>query len=245
MENRKITSKSSEKIPSYVPIYNMLYSDILNGLYKSGSLLPSESVLTEKYGVSRNTLRQALTILNEDGLIIKRQGKGTEVSYKKDAKDDMDKTIKNPLLECSKEEIDEIDISYNYGPPTDIAQSKLNIKANEIVMASNSVYFVNKKPVAHSFIQIPVKHIDNIDVDLNSEDEVSNLINKKMFELAVSAKVHIKLVFAEKNITDFLQIPVNTPIIYFEEILYNSQLEGIARCKFYFIPDQYEISLNL
>ena len=69
--NKKITSLNDNKIPSYVSIYNQIYSDIVDGVYKNGSQLPSEPVLAEKYGVSRNTLRQALTILNEDHLIAK------------------------------------------------------------------------------------------------------------------------------------------------------------------------------
>ncbi len=81
MTNRRITSDSKGRIPTHVPIYNMLYSDIVNGLYKDGDVLPGEMALTEKYGVSRNTLRLALAILNEDGLIQKRQGKGTLVTY--------------------------------------------------------------------------------------------------------------------------------------------------------------------
>jgi DNA-binding GntR family transcriptional regulator len=245
MINRKITSKSTEKIPSYVSIYNMLYADIINGVYGNETLLPSETALTEKYGVSRNTLRQALTVLNEDGLIKKHQGKGTLVTYKKENDIVAVKKVFNPIIQCSKEEIDAINTSYNYGAPTEVAQRKLDIGANEIIMASNNVYFVNQQPVGHSFIQIPVKHINGINIDLNSEDEVSNLINKNIFELADSAVMNIKLVFAEDNITSFLKIQENEPVVYIEEILYNKQSQGIARCKFYFIPDKYEIFLSI
>ena len=65
-----------------IPVYNMLYSDIVNGICQSGTVLPSESSMTKKYGVSRNTLRQALTIFNEDNIIEKLQGKGTNVTNK-------------------------------------------------------------------------------------------------------------------------------------------------------------------
>jgi len=245
MKNRKIISVSNEKIPSYVAIYNMLYSDIINGLYKNGTQLPSETDLSERYDVSRNTLRQALTILAEDGLISKHQGKGTLVNYKGEEDVVTNSAVINPIIQCSKEEIDEIDISYNFAPPTDIAKQKLNIKASEIVMASNNIYLVDKLPVAHSFIQIPVKYINNCNIDLNSEEEVSKLINKIIFEMATSAKVNVKLVHAEDNITSFLQVQDNEPIIYIEEILYNELHESIARCKFYFIPDKYDLSFNI
>ncbi|MBU3144842.1 GntR family transcriptional regulator [Clostridium sp. CF012] len=248
MKNRKITSVSNEKIPSYVAIYNMLYSDIINGLYKNGTQLPSETALSERYEVSRNTLRQALTILNEDGVISKHQGKGTFVTYKgedEETEEVSNSNLENPIIQCCKEEIDEIRVSYNYGPPTDIAQQKLNISASEIVMASNNVYLVDKIPVAHSFIQIPVKYINNSNVNLNSEEEVSNLINKTIFELATYAKIHVKIVHAEENTTSFLEIHDNETIIYIEEILYNEQREGMARCKFYFIPDKYDLSFKV
>lgn len=68
------------KIPTYVGIYNSLYADITSGVYPENESLPGEVALAEKYNVSRNTLRQALAILCEDGLIVRAQGRGTIVA---------------------------------------------------------------------------------------------------------------------------------------------------------------------
>lgn len=245
MANRKITSTSTEQVPAYVEIYNKLYSDIVNKVYEDGSRLPSETALANKYEVSRNTIRLALAILNEDNLIQKSQGRGTVVTNRGDRAFANGQKISNPIIQCAKVEIDEIDIAYNYGPPTEIAQRKLGIKITEIVMASNNVYFSRGIPVGHAFIQIPVKHIEDLDVHLNCEDEVSNLINKTIFELAETAKFTVKLVYSEENITSFLQIQPNEPVIYIENILFNSSGEGLARCKFYFLPDKYDLSITI
>lgn len=245
MPNTRITSSATEKIPAHVPVYNMLFASIMNGIYKDGDQLPSETVLSETYGVSRHTIRLALVILNEDGLIQKSQGKGTIVTYQGKREISNQPQIFNPLIQCAKEEITVIDISYNYGPPTEIAQRRLGITATEIVMASNNVYSAGGKPAGHAFIQIPVKHINNIHVDLHSEEEVSKLINKTIFEMAVKAKMNIRLLYAEENITTFLQIQPNEPVIYIEEILFTAREEGLARCKLYFLPDKYDISLSI
>jgi len=223
----------------------MLYSDIINGLYKYGDILPSESALSQKYKVSRNTIRQSLMILSEDGFICKLQGKGSLVTYNNETQEMENEKIYNPILKCSKKEIDSIDIKYNFSPPTDIAMQKLNIKSSEIVMASNSIYYVENKAVAHAFIQIPAKFINTLPIDLNLEEDVSELINKKTFDIAHSAKIYIRLVLAEDNLTDFLSIKENDPIIYIEEILKNEEGEGIARCKFYFIPNYFDITFNI
>lgn len=54
----------------------------------------------------------------------------------------------------------------------------------------------------------------------------------------------VKLVYAEETITTFLQVQASEPVIYVEQILVNARREGLARCKFYFLTDKYEISRN-
>lgn len=245
MGERKVISKSNKKIPSYVSIYNMIYSDIINGFYKYGAQLPSEVELTEKYGVSRNTLRQALTILREDGLIEKQQGKSTVVTFREEKPKVEENKINNLMISCSKEEIDAIDIDYNFGPPTDIAQKKLKIKASEVILASNVVYYVEGIPVGHAFLQIPVKHIEQLNVDLNSENDVSKLINNTIFDIASSTVINVRIVNAEENIIEFLKVDKNHQIIYIEEILHNAEGTPICRCKFYFKPESYEVTIKI
>lgn len=52
---------------------------IEDGIYKPGDRLPSESELVEAYGVSRVTVRAALGMLVDEGVLVKRRGKGTSV----------------------------------------------------------------------------------------------------------------------------------------------------------------------
>lgn len=66
----------------YIQLANELKEEI-NRLAGSGELrLPTEMELVKTYGVSRQTVRQALLVLQEEGLIEKRQGSGTFLSKK-------------------------------------------------------------------------------------------------------------------------------------------------------------------
>jgi DNA-binding GntR family transcriptional regulator len=58
---------------------------IFNGAVAAGELLPSEKELTERYGVSRVTVRAGLRSLREAGLISVRQGVGAKVLPRIDA----------------------------------------------------------------------------------------------------------------------------------------------------------------
>lgn len=239
-ENTQMKGLGNSKIPSYVPIYDRLYTDIINGVYEPGSRLPGEAVLAEKYHVSRNTLRQALTVLVEDNLVAKIQGKGTFVTYDKEQKKE-NQGLYNPMIACSRSNIDNVEVYYNFGPATEVGQRKLGLHPNEIVLAGNSVFYAKDKPVGHSFMQIPVKYIEKLNVDLGKEDDVREVINRHIFEMSASVKMAIKLVYAEDYITNYLKVPRETPIIFIEEIFYNKEKEAISRGKFYFRPDEYDI----
>ncbi|MHC5247283.1 trehalose operon repressor [Enterococcus sp. HY326] len=60
-------------------IFLDLEKKILAGDYPPQSLLPSENQLIKIYGVSRETIRKALTLLTNAGYIQKKQGKGSIV----------------------------------------------------------------------------------------------------------------------------------------------------------------------
>ncbi|WP_420844596.1 GntR family transcriptional regulator [Mangrovibacillus cuniculi] len=66
----------------YLQVIDRLKEDIENGVYKEKERLPSEFDLAKQLGVSRATLREALRILEEDNVIVRRHGVGTFVNVK-------------------------------------------------------------------------------------------------------------------------------------------------------------------
>jgi DNA-binding GntR family transcriptional regulator len=68
-----------KKVPRYRAIANDLTHAIVSHKYAIGSALPPESDLCAQLQASRHTVREALRILEESGLIARRQGSGSEV----------------------------------------------------------------------------------------------------------------------------------------------------------------------
>lgn len=62
-------------------IYESLKGKIENGTYPADSFLPSENRLTELYGCSRNTVRRAAAMLEEEGYVQAIHGKGVRILY--------------------------------------------------------------------------------------------------------------------------------------------------------------------
>lgn len=65
--------------PLHVTVFRALQAEIARGVYPIGTQLPSEASLVERFGVSRQTVRQALRNLREAGLVTSHQGLGTIV----------------------------------------------------------------------------------------------------------------------------------------------------------------------
>lgn len=65
--------------PLYLQIARALKGDIVSGVCPVGSLLPTEDDLSDRFSVSRYTVREALRTLRDEGLVSSRQGAGTTV----------------------------------------------------------------------------------------------------------------------------------------------------------------------
>ena len=72
-----ISHKSA--VPVYRQLAGILRDAIVSGQLAQGAPLPSESSLMQEYGISRDSVRKAMDVLRDEGLVITVQGKGTFV----------------------------------------------------------------------------------------------------------------------------------------------------------------------
>ncbi|MDE0208996.1 MAG: GntR family transcriptional regulator, partial [Boseongicola sp.] len=65
--------------PLYLQIAEILRQNLGRGVWTPGELLPTISELSAEYSVAKITVRQAVKILEEEGLLDSRRGRGTTV----------------------------------------------------------------------------------------------------------------------------------------------------------------------
>ncbi|MFC5080328.1 Mannosyl-D-glycerate transport/metabolism system repressor MngR [Vibrio thalassae] len=68
-----------KRLPLFIQISELLNREIVAGHWLPGERLPTEVELARKLGVAVGTLRKALTQLENEGLVERRQGSGTYV----------------------------------------------------------------------------------------------------------------------------------------------------------------------
>ncbi len=69
-----------EALPLYIQIAHRLKESIQEGVYQAEEKLPSEHQLSDRFGVNRHTLRRAIALLKDEGLLRTDKGRGIFVA---------------------------------------------------------------------------------------------------------------------------------------------------------------------
>lgn len=82
----------------YIQVSEDIRAKIRSGEIPYGTRLPSERTLAEAYQIDRKTLRKAISLLSEEGVLLCLQGKGTyivepQIAYQVERMDDLEQMI--------------------------------------------------------------------------------------------------------------------------------------------------------
>jgi GntR family transcriptional regulator len=74
------SQSKKDTIPLYSRVLSIIHNKIISGQYEPEEKLPTEDELVRDFQVSKITVRNALALLEADGLIHRIRGKGTYVA---------------------------------------------------------------------------------------------------------------------------------------------------------------------
>jgi len=133
----KIDRKSG--VPIYIQVKKQIVSEINNGKLKIGDKMPTERELAQKLSISRNTISNAYNLLEQEGILISYQGKGTFVA--EGEKNWKHHTIKDKVLKIIDLALDE---ALEIGLSTEefLTLVKDRVKEKEDIIKNLSVLFI-------------------------------------------------------------------------------------------------------
>lgn len=73
------STMNQEALPLYLQIADELRQNIQDAMFKVGDRLPTETELSDRFGVNRHTLRRAMEVLRNEGIVDVERGRGTFV----------------------------------------------------------------------------------------------------------------------------------------------------------------------
>lgn len=241
---QNVIQEKNVKIPLYVTVYETICQWLKDGKYKPGDKLPGENILAEQFQVSRGTLRQAMLLLQEDGLIGNHQGKGNIVLSNQDMQLNGLEKVGNPIIDFCVQPIDRIVTTIGFQPPTQKHQEVLKLRPSSIVAVIDITYFHQDSPVGFAMVYLPHEFLDKGNVDLEDTDSVYAFYTKLLSSGSLYSDTRLRIVHARERLADILAIPEGDPLLILEEELYTEYDTPVLSQKMYMGADLYEISLK-
>ena len=208
-------------IPLYYQLKEELKKAIDQGELKPGDKISSERDLEEKYAVSRMTARRALVELENEGYVIREQGRGTFVNNSKYSQhlfhltgfteESEDQNLKPGAHVLEQKMVNNEAISAKMGIPS------------EPLVLIRRVRTINNEPVAleESYIRASLcPGLEN--VNLNNTSLYLYLGNQYSIRLGTALQ-SIEARLATTEILQVLKLEAGTPVLYMERLTY---LEG-------------------
>ncbi|ATN03767.1 trehalose operon repressor [Staphylococcus epidermidis] len=175
-------------------IYDHLKKDISEGNYLYGELLPSEYELVEKYHSSRETVRKALELLTNDGVIQKIRGKGSIVIQQ-----DMTEFPFSDLISFK-----EVKEKLNLKHDTRVLVNEM-IKASEVPLVKEKLLLKNNELLCHVIrsrsINKKVKILDEDYFLTSVVPEISDTIANNSIYDYLEKELNLDISYSNKSIT--------------------------------------------
>jgi len=215
---------------------------ITGGTFRPGSQLPTEAELCEMLGVSRTVVREALRMLEDDGLVARRHGVGTFVRN-------------HPILK---------NLNFNFGitemiesaglkPGTShLAIQKENAdqeKADQLrvplgtpLITVERVRTADGRPVVYSLDTLSESLLQRAEFDpqLLLTESIYNILQASLGKVIEYGITRLLPVTAPRHVAEKLQLPTNALTLYIVQTDYTAGDEPLVYSCEYHLPDAFD-----
>jgi GntR family transcriptional regulator len=215
---------------------------ITTGTFQPGSQLPTEAELCEILGVSRTVVREALRMLEDDGLVARRHGVGTFVRN-------------NPILK---------NLNFNFGITEMIESAGLKPGTSHLAIQKESadeekakqlhvplgtplitverVRTADGRPVVYSLDTFTESLIQRAEFDpqLLLTESIYNLLQTSLGQVIEYGIARLLPVTAPLPVAEKLQLPPNALTLYIVQTDYTSGDEPLVYSCEYHLPDAFD-----
>ncbi|SIQ23101.1 GntR family transcriptional regulator [Halanaerobium kushneri] len=229
--------------PLYIQIYNELKAEIKTGIFEDEDKLPPLKDLTEMMSVSRSTIREAIGILESDGLVKRMQGIGTLIT--RSQINGMERL--KSFTESIKEQGLEAGTSYkklSWEKADQNLADILTVEKGTKVAVIERTRTGDGKPMIYSIDKLPHTIIpENFMLDDLDESLFTYLKENCGIELEFS-QLNVRAAGVEKDIAKKLELKAGAPVLSAEETYFNVKMEPILYCVNIYRTDRFYFQIS-
>lgn len=220
--------------------YEQLRALIQQGRWEPGSRLPPENALATQLGISRATLREALRLLEEEGLIVRRHGVGSFVTS-------------HPRLESGLERLESVlslaarlgmqahyqDLSVQTVEADRALAEQLRVEKGTPLTQVSRTILVDGRPVAYLEDFVPTCWISPENLGNAFTGSVLDVLRQHPSLRVQEARADIVAIRASRSLAHRLQVHPGDALLLLEETLFDASGVPLDFSRNYFVPDRF------
>jgi len=235
----KLADNAEVDIPLYTQIHDIFFELLQNGTARPGMTIPGENALALHFEVSRGTIRQALRVLEDNGMILKHQGSGSVVGSLLDNQ----QTGLQPYVDICRgfctEEPDRVSVNINYTGAGVWMSKELEVEKGSLLLEAKMTFYCGELACAYSERYVPVRYLEVFHVDSGSRRALNTFLTDQIQRSVARTKSEMT---ATLNHASELGAEADLPCLLVTEVTYDALNRPLSFNKNYLRGDCYRIA---
>lgn len=230
-------------VPLYYKVENELREEIASGRIKEGDLIPSEKELAERFNVSQGTVRKAILALTDQGILYRKQGKGTFVVVDKF---DVGRLKNFRFVKGLTSELVNLNITFIRSDLIQADQElseKLKVRTGESVFRLERIGRAEDGLIFLSYSYLPGPLYPGLE-DFGEEDFLKNTLYKIQeffFKIRLVKKEEfLSAMSAPEEVARTIGVMPGSPLLMIELLVYTADDRVVEFRKTFCRPDGYK-----
>lgn len=233
-------------VPLYSQLEGILRAQIDGGELQPGMALPSEQDLVTTYKLSRTTVRQALTGLVEDGMVVRVRGKGTYVARPEVTQALVSLRTINEVLTSAGlvPEVRVLDLSMDPDVPPHVRR-QLELLPGEAIVRVRRQHLVHKRPIAYATIYLSGRFQWQFSPEDLTRQSIYTWLEEQQHVTINTGFQLITATAADEVVAVALGLQPGDPVLYVESTSRADTGVPIDHTEFHFPPNRYALAVTL
>ncbi len=230
-------------VPLYSQLNGIIKRGITSGHLKPGQLLPSETELCSHFDISRNTVRQAIGELEEEGFVIRKRGKGTFVADVSQRRKSVPYSFTTEISRMGKTPSSSL-VDFSIIPPPETVRSVMQLDTATRVYKFTRVRKVDGAPLILETSYYPQYIYPNLTREMLETHSIYSLLYH-VGVIPFSASDTYEAVLLGKREAELLNCPEGSPGFYHQRLTSNENGSVYEYTTSYFPANRVRLDVRL
>ncbi len=236
------TIKRRKAQPLYIQVIAQIQEKISLGEWESGDKIPAENELAELLGVSRATLREAVSYLINKGTLQRRRGIGTFVGETSEIQGGLETLISvTQWISQHGYQAGTRHISISKRPPTKREQNVFNDLNLDAVGEIRRIRTADGKPVLYCIDIIPEAFMPKSVEEMG--ESLFTYLEHTFGQVVTMARSTIEVALPSEEISQQMDSPHGTPLLRLGQIHFNQDRIPVLLSQDHFVTDRFKFEV--